>query len=136
MGDRLGELWVAAPPVMDDGGLADAEPAGDLRCSDELVHIDIDVRRSDQLCQNDSGPGRPGDGFAGNGNLYLHGVGITATMHQLRHWMATTLYGNTLDLRLVQSMLGHASPQSTAIYTQFNPGNAVAAVTALAPDPG
>jgi site-specific recombinase XerD len=54
----------------------------------------------------------------------------------LRHWMATTLYGNTLDLRLVQTMLGHASPQSTAVYTQFNPGNAVAAVTALTPEPG
>lgn len=34
----------------------------------------------------------------------------------------------TLDLRLVQEMLGHSSPATTAIYTAFSPTRAAEAV--------
>jgi site-specific recombinase XerD len=67
------------------------------------------------------------------GSQYMRGMGIDATLHQLRHWFATALYADTHDLRLVQEMMGHANPSTTAIYTQFSPAAAVSAVTALAP---
>lgn len=57
-----------------------------------------------------------------------------ATAHQLRHWFASELYSGTHDLRLVQEMLGHATPQSTAIYTAFDHLAARDAVGALTID--
>jgi len=64
-------------------------------------------------------------------NQALRDHGVEATAHQLRHWFATNLYGATHDLRLTQEMLGHASPQTTAIYTQFDAKAARKAVTSL-----
>ena len=61
----------------------------------------------------------------------LERVGVEATPHQLRHWFATTLYGQTRDLRLTQEMLGHASPSTTAIYTAFDRKAAGEAVSGL-----
>lgn len=62
------------------------------------------------------------------GLLELH---VNATAHQLRHWFGTQLYATSKDLRLTQEMLGHASPQTTAIYTAFDRTAAVAAVRSL-----
>lgn len=70
-----------------------------------------------------------------HGNSFLHELGITSTMHQLRHWHGTRLYSSTLDLRMVQEILGHSSPTTTARYVAFNPGDAVAAVTSLSVRP-
>jgi integrase/recombinase XerD len=40
------------------------------------------------------------------------------TAHTLRHRFATKAYAATRDIRAVQELLGHASPTTTAIYTQ------------------
>lgn len=54
------------------------------------------------------------------------------TMHSLRHRCGTVAYGATRDLRAVQELLGHAKPETTAIYTAV-PGEAIrAAVEAAA----
>lgn len=37
--------------------------------------------------------------------------------HDLRATFATEVYNNTLDIRLVQELLGHASSQTTELYT-------------------
>ena len=37
--------------------------------------------------------------------------------HALRHTFATTLYGETTNIRLVQKALGHADLSTTMIYT-------------------
>lgn len=66
-------------------------------------------------------------------NNYLHDLGIEHTLHACRHWFATSTYRNTHDLRLVQELLGHASPTSTQIYTYVDPGRAVQAVQSLLP---
>jgi len=66
-----------------------------------------------------------------HGNKYLHDSGTDATMHQMRHWFASTLYQSTRDIRMVQEMLGHASPDTTAVYAAFSPGAATDAVRAL-----
>jgi integrase len=41
------------------------------------------------------------------------------TLHQCRHRFATDVYRDTRDLRLVQDLMGHARPESTAIYTVY-----------------
>jgi len=50
------------------------------------------------------------------------------TCHTLRHRFATTVYRNTRDIRTTQELLGHAKPETTAIYTQVAAGDLRAAV--------
>ena len=44
-------------------------------------------------------------------------LGAGTTGHQLRHRFASVAYGAERDLRAVQELLGHSSPETTAIYT-------------------
>jgi integrase/recombinase XerC len=50
------------------------------------------------------------------------------TCHTLRHRFATTVYRNTHDIRATQELLGHARPETTAIYTQVAPAELRSAV--------
>ena len=50
------------------------------------------------------------------GNKFLHSLGIASTMHTLRHAFATKVYRASKDLRLTQELMGHSSPQTTAVY--------------------
>lgn len=65
-------------------------------------------------------------------NHYLHALGITESLHSLRHRFATVGYRHTLDLRAVQEVMGHASPITTAGYAAFTnlAGQAVVAAAA------
>jgi site-specific recombinase XerD len=51
---------------------------------------------------------------------FFKNEGIGATAHQLRHWFATQVYASTRDLRLTQELLGHASTQTTSVYTSVD----------------
>lgn len=62
---------------------------------------------------------------------FLRDLGIDATAHQGRHRFGTKFYAATKDLRLTQEMLGHASPQTAAIYVAFAPTDAVDAIRGL-----
>lgn len=53
------------------------------------------------------------------------------TAHTLRHRFATSAYQATTDLRAVQELLGHAKPETTAIYAAVADGALAAAVTAV-----
>jgi integrase/recombinase XerD len=64
-------------------------------------------------------------------NRYLRSVGVPSTAHALRHWFGTNLLRGTHDLRVVQEMLGHSSPTTTAMYAAFDAGLAGQAVRAL-----
>lgn len=43
------------------------------------------------------------------------------TTHTLRHRFGSVAYNRTKDLRAVQELLGHAKPETTAIYTEVSP---------------
>ncbi|MCB9309974.1 MAG: site-specific integrase [Lewinellaceae bacterium] len=47
------------------------------------------------------------------------GVDENATVHTLRHTFATHLVLDGVDIRTVQELLGHNSPETTAIYTHI-----------------
>lgn len=49
-------------------------------------------------------------------NRAIHGAGVDATFHQLRHRYGTLAYQATGDLIAVGRQMGHSSPVTTAIY--------------------
>jgi integrase/recombinase XerC len=61
-------------------------------------------------------------------------LGIPCTAHQLRHTCATKLRRNKADLREIQSILGHANLNTTAIYTAVYDEEKQAAIAKLPAD--
>lgn len=64
-------------------------------------------------------------------NAYLHDMGISDTLHQLRHRFATRTYAATQDVLVVAALLGHEDPATTAGYAAYSNAATVAAVRAL-----
>ncbi len=63
---------------------------------------------------------------------HLRACGVDCTAHQGRHTFGTQLYeASGADLLVVQQMLGHASPVSTAIYAAWSPARAASAIALL-----
>jgi integrase/recombinase XerC len=66
------------------------------------------------------------------GKGHLHSIGLTKlSMHGARHWYATTLIASGANLRVVQELMGHESPETTAIYTLITSEQRRIAVAAL-----
>jgi integrase/recombinase XerC len=61
-------------------------------------------------------------------NRYLKSVGITETLHQLRHRFGTRAFRVHKDLRVVQELMGHADPATTALYADYCRSEAIATV--------
>lgn len=96
----------------------------------------LPMPRSGPILRRDSGDAYPAWAVSHAGNDYLHGIGIDATVHQLRHWFATTLYRTSgRDLLLVRDLMGHANVDTTSVYAAFDREGAAAAVSALAVRP-
>lgn len=62
---------------------------------------------------------------------FLRRRGFTHSLHKLRHRFATAAYRVSKDLRLVQELLGHESPATTAIYTLVDPAAAAPVVAKI-----
>lgn len=65
-------------------------------------------------------------------NRYLHDLGIPDTMHAARHWFGTNGYHRTHDLLVIQELMGHSDPATTAGYVAYSNARAVEAVEAVA----
>lgn len=64
--------------------------------------------------------------------LHFDDLGLAdVTLHRFRHWFGTSTLDACDNLRTVQDLMGHASPTSTAIYTQVSSRARTAAVAAL-----
>lgn len=61
----------------------------------------------------------------------MHRLGVPGSGHQLRHWFASSLLANGVDVRVVQTLMRHASLATTAIYTRVDPGMQRAALERL-----
>lgn len=53
--------------------------------------------------------------------LHTSGIQKNVNVHTLRHSYATHLLEAKVDLRVIQEMLGHKSPKTTAVYTHLTP---------------
>jgi site-specific recombinase XerD len=47
-------------------------------------------------------------------------AGFDGKPHQLRHWFGSSLLNGGVDLRIVQELMRHSSPATTAIYTEVH----------------
>lgn len=64
-------------------------------------------------------------------NRWLRRIGADGSFHSLRHRFATQVYAASNDLRVTQELLGHSSPATTAIYTQWSSTKAQSAVQSI-----
>ncbi|WP_353809178.1 tyrosine-type recombinase/integrase [Agromyces sp. SYSU T00194] len=58
-------------------------------------------------------------------------AGYRGKAHQLRHWYGTELLNQGVDLRVVQTLMRHESPATTAIYTEVDAARQVAGIGRL-----
>ncbi|MNP77278.1 Tyrosine recombinase XerD [compost metagenome] len=56
---------------------------------------------------------------------------IKLSCHKLRHSFATMMLNHNVDIRVVKELLGHASIETTMVYTHVNDEQKRTAMTAL-----
>ena len=96
--------------------------------------VDLAIRwRPGWLFRYDRWPSRPLEPYYVSqlANAELHAMGISETLHQLRHRFATRVYQQSLDLRLTQELMGHANPMTTARYAAWERGSALRIIAAI-----
>jgi site-specific recombinase XerC len=97
------------------------------RALDELGRASVFVLAGWQSAK----PTAPGGVVSQRGNAHLHSLGISSTMHTLRHYAGTHALRGCGDLRKVQELLGHSSPATTAIYTRLDVGALASVVESI-----
>jgi integrase/recombinase XerC len=132
---RVNVLESARPPVLLIAGDATkgrnerVVPMSDFVLAELVPHLPASgwvFRRAD----GQPGPNRPWR-ISHIVNTFLHEAGIEETAHQLRHRFGTAAYQASRDIRVVQELMGHVSPTTTAGYAAYSNADALAAVQAL-----
>jgi integrase len=80
------------------------------------------------------GPNRPHT-ISHLSNRYLHGAGISETLHQLRHRFGTVFYAECLDPKRTKEVMGHRNLESTDGYIKIASAP-TAEIIARIPGPG
>lgn len=109
------------PPVMVVHGKGDKERIVPLHPLVVLALQAGAAQRPGPLFRNAAGRRYSAATVSQRINAFLHGLGINATAHQLRHRFGTDVYRLSRDLRMTQELLGHASPTTTAVYAAWSP---------------
>jgi integrase/recombinase XerD len=78
-------------------------------------------------------PKRPvlGNSVSNAMSKFMDAHGVRGTAHQLRHWHATAMLQNGTDVRVVQTMMRHATLTTTQRYTAVNRPQQSAAMSSL-----
>ena len=79
----------------------------------------------------------PLEALSVDSHFHLQGLGVSTTLHSMRHRFATTAYQTSHDVMLVRDLLGHESVATTEIYAEPATGGAharLAGVSAVADD--
>jgi site-specific recombinase XerD len=85
-----------------------------------------------QLPPGQINPGWTAETITRDAGPYFRRISLPGvTMHRYRHWFATNLLRHGADLRVVQELMGHASPATTAIYCQITDEQRRNAIQAL-----
>jgi integrase len=63
--------------------------------------------------------------------LKTSGINKKATVHSLRHAWATHLLEAGINLRLIQTWLGHSSPSTTGVYTHLTENAKAAGIKSI-----
>ena len=128
---RDGVCDKADPPMLIVLGKGDKERAVPLNVHVERALRLYNMPRTGPLFTDRYGRQVRPDTVSHEVARFFKNEGISATAHQLRHWFATQVYASTRDLRLTQELLGHASTQTTAVYTSVDTVSAAAVVRNL-----
>jgi integrase len=119
---RADDVWTTTEPPMlsigeGKGGGQSMVPLSDFLAL-ELAELGL-PSRGWLFPRRDGRPGpTPPHIVSQLSNRHLRAVGVGHTLHSLRHRFGTEAYRQSRDLRLVQELMRHASPVSTAGYTR------------------
>ena len=138
---RVEDIWLwATPPMLivssfaGKGGRQRAVPLGGFVLA-EIPTWGLPAHGwAFPRCDGKAGPNAPWVGSQLGGEQ-LPRCGIGASMHQLRHRCLTKAYQAHRDLRATQTLAGHASPTTTAVYTMVSEEAVLDAVNGI-PAPG
>lgn len=84
------------------------------------------------LARNDDGSRASAHQISRQAAIHFDDLGLPdVTLHRFRHWFGTSTLDQCGNLRTVQDLMGHASPNSTAVYTRVSDAARTAAVAAL-----
>lgn len=129
--DRESILNTAEPPMLLVRGKGDKERLIPLR---DRVFVALRLHglpRTGAVFTSSVGTRIPAARISREVAVYFDELGIDSTGHQLRHFFATRAYAAVSDLRVVQTLLGHSSPTTTAVYVAFSSARAIEAVQSI-----
>lgn len=133
-GMRVGEIAVATREQVSMDLLIITGKGGRTRVVPRHPMVADEAARLEpgRMFRRPRGGDADGDWLSGRVSDHLTELGYPLlTAHMFRHWFATTTLAACGNLRVVQELLGHSDPATTAVYTQITDEQRRFAVGAL-----